>query len=143
MNRVPSILMVTWNRREYFERTIANLLSDSSAFELFIWDNGSADGLRDVISDLRDDRIVRKTYSPANVGQFDAWHWFLRECRGDIAGKLDDDILGEHGWMTRFADMIAENPQIGLLGAWVYLRSDWNEAAARHKIITISGHEIF
>ena len=112
MPQPPSLLMVTWNRREYFEKTVANLLADPSEFELHIWDNGSQDGVRDVISALRDPRVVSRHYNPTNVGQYSAWHWFLDSCRTEIAGKLDDDILGPHGWMANFSEMIETDTRI-------------------------------
>lgn len=135
--------MVTWNRREYFERTIANLLADPSDFRLYFWDNNSEDGVRDLIAGLRDDRIVVREFAKSNVGQFHAWHWFLENCAGDIVGKLDDDMLGEHGWMKRFADMIAAEPRFGVLGAWTFLRSDWDETVARHKIVSLGPYSVF
>jgi glycosyltransferase involved in cell wall biosynthesis len=135
--------MVTWNRREYFEKTIKNLLDDPSDFSLYFWDNGSADGVRDIISDLRDDRIVSRHYNKENVGQFDAWQWFMNVCRGDIAGKLDDDILAEHGWMLRLAKMLVEHPELGLIGGWPMMPSDWNESLAQHKIVQLGQQRIF
>ena len=135
--------MVTWNRREYFERTIAHLLADKSDFRLYFWDNASADGVRDIISELRDDRIKIKNFSPDNVGQFGPWHWFMENCAEDIAGKLDDDILGEPGWPRRFSDMIIEQSELGAVGAWVYLESDWNEAIAAPKIVKVGRYSIF
>ncbi|MFM9853413.1 MAG: glycosyltransferase family 2 protein [Sphingomonadaceae bacterium] len=143
MNKIPSILMVSWNRREYFERTVAHILADPSDFRLHFWDNGSQDGVADIITSLRDDRIVAKHLHPENVKQFAPWHWFLDGCTTDIAGKYDDDILGEPGWMTRFADMLADEPRLGLLAAWVYMASDWDAAAAAHKYETIGGHQLF
>jgi hypothetical protein len=143
MNKIPSILMVSWNRREYFERTVAHILADPSDFRLHFWDNGSQDGVADIITSLRDDRIVAKHLHPENVKQFEPWHWFMAGCTTDIAGKYDDDILGEPGWMTRFADMLANEPKLGLLAAWVYMASDWDEAAAAHKIETIGAYPLF
>lgn len=143
MNRTPSILMISWNRREYFEKTIDNILNDPSDFFLYLWDNGSQDGVRDIIASLTDKRIVCRHYSEENVGQAKPWHWFLDICKSEIAGKLDDDILGEQGWMTRFSDMIVENARFGTLGAWVYLESDWNREAAEHKIHTFGKQELF
>ena len=135
--------MVTWNRREYFERTIAHLFSDSTDFRIYIWDNGSQDGVRDLIADLKDDRIELVHYNPDNGGQFGAWQWFMANCKGDIVGKLDDDILGEPAWMRRFSEIIADSPQIGVLGAWVYLKSEWDEVIARPKIVQIGPNSIF
>ncbi len=143
VTKVPSILMVTWNRREYFERTISHLLADPSDFRLHIWDNGSADGLPDIIAELKDDRIALKHFANQNFGQFQAWHWFLENSGGEIAGKLDDDILGETAWMARFSRIIAEFPEIGLLGAWVGLPSEWDASVAQHKFVRVGSHLIF
>jgi glycosyltransferase involved in cell wall biosynthesis len=139
----PSLLMVTWNRREYLEKTIANLLADPSEFELHIWDNGSQDGVRDIVSDLRDPRIVSRHFNPKNAGQFEAWHWFLHNCRTGIAGKLDDDILGPHGWMAKFSEMLSADSRFGVLGGWVYLPSEWDEATASRKIVNLGGYRLF
>jgi glycosyltransferase involved in cell wall biosynthesis len=143
MSEPPSILMVTWNRREYFERTLANLLQDSSDFRLHMWDNGSVDGVADLIADLRDERIVAKKLNPSNAGQPEPWHWFMEAASGEVAGKLDDDILAPAGWMTRFSDMLLDEPRLGTLGAWVFLESEWDEEAASHKIVTVGRHRIF
>lgn len=143
MDIVPSILMLAWNRLEYFEKTITHLLKDPSDFRLYIWDNGSKDGVSDLIGGLIDDRIVARHHSPTNVGQGEPWHWFLNICEGEIAGKLDDDILGERGWMTRFAKILAAEPRFGTLGAWVYLESDWDPQLANHKIQQFGEYQLF
>ena len=140
---IPSIVMVSWNRREYYERTMAHLLADPSDFRLHLWDNGSQDGLADFISELRDDRIVDRHLNPTNVGQFAPWHWFVENCKTGVGGKLDDDILGEAGWMTRFADMLVAEPQLGLLGGWVFLPEEWDAAIGAHKIQQFGDLEIF
>ena len=140
---IPSILMVSWNRREYYERTMAHLLADPSDFRLHLWDNGSEDGLADYIAGLRDDRIVERHLNPTNVGQYEPWHWFVKGCTTGVGGKLDDDILGEAGWMTRFADMLVAEPQFGLLGAWVFLPEEWDAGVAAHKIKQVGDYEIF
>lgn len=143
MDDVPSLLMLSWNRREYFERAIANLLADPSDFRLYLWDNGSRDGVADLVRDLDDPRIADRFHSAENVGQAQPWHWFLARCQGDIAGKIDDDIIGETGWMRRFATMIADEPRFGTLGAWVYQREEWDTARAEHKIRGVGRHRIF
>lgn len=143
MDDVPSLLMLSWNRREYFERTIANLLGDPSDFRLYLWDNGSIDGVADLVRDLDDPRIVDRFHSAENVGQARPWHWFMDRCDGDIAGKIDDDIIGETGWMKRFAAMIADEPRFGTLGAWVYQRDEWDAERAEHKMRTVGHHRIF
>ena len=143
MDKVPSLLMLSWNRREYFEKAVAHLLADPSDFRLYLWDNGSADGVADLVRDLDDPRIAGRVLNPDNVGQARPWHWFLAHCQGEIAGKIDDDIIGEPGWMARFAAMIAAEPRFGALGAWVYRREEWNEHIARRKMRTVGAFPIF
>jgi hypothetical protein len=118
-------------------------LSDPSDFFLYVWDNGSEDDVRDLLADLRDPRIVQRHYNETNIGQFRPWHWFLENCRSEIGGKLDDDIIGQRGWISQFSQMVASEPRFGLLGAWVYLSSEWDEAAAQHKIKQIGPYRIF
>lgn len=143
MNIIPDILMVSWNRREYFERTLAHLLADDSDFRLYFWDNASVDGVADLIAETLDPRIAMRHFNKENVGQSQPWHWFLDTSTGDIAGKLDDDILGPRGWMSRFSSMIAADERFGLLGGWVYLESDWDEAIAAPKIIDVGPYRVF
>jgi glycosyltransferase involved in cell wall biosynthesis len=143
MDRVPSLLMISWNRSEYLIRTVNHLLADPSDFRLYMWDNGSTDATRDFVNELRDDRIVMKELHPENVRQYAPWFWYLENFKGDIGGKLDDDILGQQGWMTCFADLIAEEERFGLLGGWVYQSDEWDEHAAAHKIMTVGRHRIF
>jgi hypothetical protein len=39
--------------------------------------------------------------------------------------------------------MAIAEPRLGLLGGWVYLPSEWDEKAARHKIIPVGRYHIF
>ena len=51
------LLLITWNRREYVEKTLANLLADPADFRLYCWDNASEDGTADLIAELDDPRV--------------------------------------------------------------------------------------
>jgi glycosyltransferase involved in cell wall biosynthesis len=139
----PSILMVSWNRREYYERTLRHLLADSADFRIYMWDNGSTDGVADIIAETRDDRIVMRHLHETNVGQFEPWNWFLENADSHSGGKLDDDILGPAGWMSRFADMLANEPLLGGLGGWIFLPEDWDETQGAHKIRTVGNVKLF
>jgi hypothetical protein len=39
--------------------------------------------------------------------------------------------------------MIAEYPQFGVLGGWPFLRSEWDQAKAQHKIVNLGSYAIF
>ena len=54
------LLLITWNRREYVEKTLENLLADPSDFQLYCWGNGSEDGTADLIASIDDPRVEER-----------------------------------------------------------------------------------
>ena len=138
----PDLLLITWNRRHYLERTIRQLLDDSSDFRLYCWDNGSQDGTQDIIASLDDPRIVAKRMEPENVGQAPACYWFFDEAKSDVIGKVDDDILLPAGWTARLEPMLRKHPEFGMLGGWVFLPEEWNEQKAEQNIVQVGDFRV-
>jgi len=143
MHRQPGLLLISWNRREYIEKTLPRILDDPSDFTLYLWDNGSRDGTADIICDVDDSRVAAKHFSRENVGQQKPWFWFLEKCRHAILGKIDDDILLPSKWTESIGSAVARNPQIGMLGCWAFMGSDWNEHLAQKNIVEVSGGRVF
>jgi hypothetical protein len=144
MSQPPDLLLITWNRREYVEKTVANLLADNADFRLYCWDNASSDGAADIVASLKDPRIVRKHFSKENVKQRTPWLWFINEAaQGDLVGKLDDDILLPHGWTERVAPLLRANAKYGVLACWIFMPEDWDESLASHKIVELAGERVY
>jgi glycosyltransferase involved in cell wall biosynthesis len=143
MSQPVDLLLITWNRRQYVEKTLPNLLASPSDFRLYCWDNASADGTADLIAELDDPRIHCRHFSPTNVMQNIPSRWILEKATSDVVGKIDDDILLPDGWIERIAPLVRAEPRLGMLGCWIYMPEDWDEAAAEHKVIDISGTRIF
>jgi glycosyltransferase involved in cell wall biosynthesis len=137
MKMPVDLLLITWNRREYLERTLPTLLADPADFRLYCWDNGSTDGTQDLIASLDDPRVIAKELHPENIGQSQPFHWFLEKGTSDCAGKVDDDILLPAGWTERFAPLLREHPTLGMLGCWIFMEEDWDAAAAEINTITV------
>ncbi len=137
------LLLVTRDRRDYLEKTLANLLGSPDPFRLYIWDNGSRDGSAGIIAKLEDRRVAEKHFSPDNRGQREPFLWFLDRARSDLAGKIDDDILAPPGWIGRIAPLLRREKRFGLLGCWTFLPGDWDEDLARPKIIELGGTRVF
>ncbi|MEQ1546822.1 glycosyltransferase [Methyloglobulus sp.] len=136
------LLLISWNRREYLEKTIANLLADPADFRLYCWDNASEDGTADIIASLNDPRVVQKHFSKENIKQRTPSLWFFDQAQSDVVGKVDDDILLPHGWIERIAPLIRGNRNFGRLSCWNYMEDDWDEDLAAHKIITVDGVKV-
>lgn len=137
------LLLITWNRREYVEKTLPTILSDPSDFRLYCWDNGSQDGTADLIAAIDDPRVVKRHFNSENVGQYKPCMWFFETATSDILGKVDDDILLPAGWVDRIAPMVRKEPKFGMLGCWIFMPEDWNETLALHNIIELSGERVF
>jgi glycosyltransferase involved in cell wall biosynthesis len=139
----PDLVLITWNRRAYLEKTLANLLADPADFRLYCWDNGSRDGVAELIRDLDDPRVADRHLNPENVGQREPFAWFLARARGDVCGKIDDDILLPHGWTDRIAPLVRRSPRLGMLGCWIFMPEDWVPELARHNVREIDGVTLF
>ncbi|PCJ30688.1 MAG: hypothetical protein COA90_08545 [Gammaproteobacteria bacterium] len=137
------LLLITWNRRGYVEKTLENLLASNDDFRLYCWDNNSQDGVADIISSLNDPRIVEKKFSTENVKQRIPTLWFFEQAKSDLVGKIDDDILLPEGWISTIAPIVRDNSNVGMLGCWIYMEEDWNESIAEHKVLNLEGERIF
>jgi len=71
--------------------------------------------------------------------QYQPTLWLLEEAKSDLVGKIDDDILLPEGWIEQIAPLIRAEPRFGMLGCWIFMPEDWNEAAAARKIIELGG----
>lgn len=143
MSPPVDLLLITWNRREYVEKTLPNLLADPSDFRLYCWDNASTDGTADLIASINDPRLVKRHFNKENVVQYQPCLWFFETATSDVIGKVDDDILLPEGWTERIAPMIRKEPKFGMLGCWIFMPEDWNKTLAQHNIVELSGERVF
>jgi len=143
MSQPVDLLLITWNRRDYVEKTLSNLLADPSDFRLYCWDNASTDGTADLIASINDPRVIKRHFNKENVNQQEPCMWFFETATSDVIGKVDDDILLPEGWTERIAPMIRKEPKFGMLGCWIFMPEDWNETLAKQNIIELSGERVF
>jgi len=145
MSSPVDLLLITWNRREYVERTLENLLSSDDNFRLYCWDNGSKDGAADIISEARDERIVERHFSPVNVMQRYPTEWFLEKSKNEIIGKVDDDTLVPQGWIEKISPLVSEYEKVGMVGCWTFWPEDYErnkEFIDREKIVIFGNHSL-
>lgn len=143
MNPTVDLLLITWNRRAYLEKTLPQLFASPTNFRLYCWDNGSKDGAADLIASLDDPRVVKRRFSKTNENQRAPTLWFLENAKSDIVGKIDDDILLPENWIDRIAPLLRLEPRFGMLACWIFMPEDWDEEVARPKIIEVGGTRVF
>jgi hypothetical protein len=144
MTEPVDLLLLTWNRRQYVEKTLARLCEDPSDFHLHCWDNGSTDGAADVIASCDDPRIVQKHFSPENVMQGPPMRWIVDNARSDVIGKIDDDTLVPPRWTESIAPLVRQHPKAGMIGCWTFWPEDFeeNRADAQKKVVRLGEHQI-
>jgi glycosyltransferase involved in cell wall biosynthesis len=128
------LLLITWNREKYLEPTLKQLLSTQDDFNLYIWDNGSRDPTRDILSSIRDPRIVECHFHETNVKQKEPTFWFLDKASARIVGKIDDDVLLPNGWIKRIQPMISGESRFGMLGCCLFMPDEWDETVAVNRM---------
>lgn len=143
-SEVVDILLITWNRKEYVIKTLKNILSDQSNFNLYWWDNGSKDGTAELIDTYDDNRIVLTHKSESNVMQAEPTYWFLKNSTSKIIGKLDDDTIAPHGWIDKCKRLLHENKNIGMVGCWTFYPEDYerNKKVAINKVKELNKGQI-
>jgi GT2 family glycosyltransferase len=139
MNAPVDLLLISWNRRHYLEKTLVSLLTDPADFRLYCWDNASEDGAADLIASANDPRIIQKHFSKQNVQQRTPCLWFFEKSTSDLVSKVDDDILLPHGSIETIASLLRRDPRFGMLGCWTFIPQDWDEQLASHKIMHLAG----
>jgi glycosyltransferase involved in cell wall biosynthesis len=137
------LLLITHNRRAYVEKSLPALLADPADFRLHCWDNASTDGTAELLADQRDPRIAARHRHGENANQLEPSLWFLERARSDVLGKVDDDVLLPRGWIERLAPLVRAEPRFGMLGCWVFMPEDWDEALAAHNVVELGGARVF
>jgi len=144
MSDPVDLLLITHNRREYVERSVATLLADPAPFRVFWWDNGSVDGTADLCRSINDPRIVERHLSSENVMQAIPFRWVLDRSGSDLIGKVDDDTLVPRGWVETIAPALREHQELGMIGCWTFWMEDFEtyKQIAVNKVVQVGRHQI-
>lgn len=130
-----TLLMITYNRRDYTATSLQRLLECEGDFAVWVWDNGSQDGCAELVSAFSSHpRVERVHLSPDNVMQSPPFEWLLTECRSPIIGKVDDDCLFPRRWVEPIGDAVLRHDRLGAVGCWTFWPDDFIEQSAAHKI---------
>jgi glycosyltransferase involved in cell wall biosynthesis len=120
-----SVIIPTYNHREYIPATLASVFAQTFGdYEVIVVDDGSPDGTGDVLEPLA--RAGRIRYvRQANQGQGGARNRGLREARGEFVAYLDDDDLWPADKLTWQVDVLRREPATVLVyGEYAQLNPD-------------------
>lgn len=119
------VLILTRDRREYLRKTLTCLrATDYANYRVFIVDNASTDGTRDILTEeaaLFPPHVSVECASlPTNVGRPAGHNWLLTtwdHSGADYLSILDDDLLDfPPHWLKVFVNSIGLKPDVGVVG---------------------------
>lgn len=112
-----SIIIVTWNSREYILDCLQSIIRNSPGLnhEIIVVDNGSSDGTKDIIAEHHPK--IRLIDAGANLGFARAANMGCRFAKGSLLLLLNPDTRVEPGAIREMADVLARIPDTGCVGA--------------------------
>src|ERR1700687_1276429 len=119
-----SVVMPSFNQRQFIERSILAVLNQNYPNrEFIIIDGGSRDGTVDVIKKY--ERYLAFWVTEPDEGQSDALNKGFSHATGEIYGWLNSDDLYMPGAFKHVADAFAMNPRKRIVhGDWLTIDGD-------------------
>lgn len=115
-----TVLMPLYNGELYVRQAIESILNQSYRnLELLIIDDGSTDAGLNIITHMRDDRIVLLR-NPSNIGVAATLNRGLEAARGRYIARMDADDISLPDRLERQVRFMDEHPDVGIAGSWVH-----------------------
>src|SRR5690348_14215819 len=115
-----TVLMPTYNRRDYVAGAIESVLGQQHAdFELIVVDDCSTDGTADIVDRYarQDDRIIA-IHHPVNKGPAKACNAGLALARYDLIARLDDDDFMLPIRLGQQIEFMRMHPDTTVVSSW-------------------------
>lgn len=126
-----SVVMPTYNHREFIERSILSVLNQNYPnLEFIIVDGGSADGSADIIRKY--ERYLAYWISEPDRGQSDALNKGFARATGDIYGWLNSDDLYLPSALECAVEAFRADPEV------MVVFSDWWEIDSEDEVTSIN-----
>ena len=111
-----SIIVVTWNARNYVDECLRSLRTNNTAAstEIIVVDNASSDGTAELIEEvLPGARVVRNA---VNLGFARGNNLGIAQSRGRYLFLINSDVTVPAGCIEKILAFMDENPTVGMLG---------------------------
>ncbi|MBI4726475.1 glycosyltransferase family 2 protein [candidate division TA06 bacterium] len=109
-----SVIIVTWNSRDYIRPCLDSLFSQGQDLEIIAVDNGSQDSTLDVLREYG--TRIKVVGNQENLGFARAANQGLKRAAGDFILLLNPDTVLTPGALESMAGFLAEHPKIWALG---------------------------
>ncbi|PYX48735.1 MAG: hypothetical protein DMG79_11090 [Acidobacteria bacterium] len=112
-----SLIIVTYRSTNELPDCLDSVLNQSLPVEVFLVDNASPDGTRQMVTDYakRFDNVYA-ILNTENIGLAAGNNCPLEKCRGDYVLILNPDTLLPDGSLAQMVDFLDRNQDVGVLG---------------------------
>ena len=118
-----TVLMPLYNGERYVREAVESILQQTwQDFELLIIDDGSSDKGPDIVSSMKDERIVLLR-NPRNIGVAATLNRGLAIARGRYIARMDADDISLPDRLKKQVQFMDAHPAVGISGGWVRLFS--------------------
>jgi glycosyltransferase involved in cell wall biosynthesis len=115
---VVSVLLPMYNAAPFIEEAVNSILSQSfSYFELIIIDDCSTDNSVDLVTQVKDDRIVL-IKKAQNSGYTDSLNYGLKIAKGKFIARMDADDISLPNRFETQVNFLEQNKEVILCGSW-------------------------
>jgi len=121
--RFASLIVLSYNRKEYLEKSLRSLqLNTRYPHQIIVMDDASDEETQQwLFAMMRAQKISQVVFNAGhNQGIGVAMNRGFAIARGDIVMKLDADLLYKPGWLTEVARLLDTHQQIGCVGLFKY-----------------------
>jgi GT2 family glycosyltransferase len=111
-----SVIIVSWNARDYLVQCLNSLSSDVCRYpmEIIVVDNASSDGSPESVEQgFPNVRLIR---NEANLGFAKANNLGIAQSRGRYLALINSDVKVLPDCITRLVDYCAQHPEAGMVG---------------------------
>ena len=87
-----SVIIPVFNERNTIREIVKRVMDSPSVIEIVIVDDGSTDGTRDILEDLKSNKMIRVILHKANIGKGAAVRTGINAVQGDLIIIQDADL---------------------------------------------------
>lgn len=118
-----SIIMPVFNTELYVKEAIESILQQTHAnFELLIFNDGSTDNSKKIISSIKDSRIRFFDHAD-NQGYLPHLNNGLQLAQGKYIARMDSDDISQPARLEKQVNFLEQNPDLDIIGSSIWLFS--------------------
>jgi len=120
-----SVLIPTYNRGYIIRDALESVLNQTYRdFEIFVIDDGSSDGTREIVGKFGEEKIHYLRHD-RNRGCSAAYNTGISAAGGELVGFLDSDDVWKSDYLERQVNLLSRHPEVGVVFTDTEIRSEF------------------